>query len=77
MKYIIEAFDRETDFLAFEVELPEGCDLQIAKIMDWPTAPRGEEGYNLSANQIAALEKVAGRQFYNNTSIFQLTCNCD
>ena len=77
MKYIIEAFDKETGFLAFEIELPEGCDSHISEIMGWATTPRGEEGYNLSANQIAAIEKVAGRQFYDSSSIFQLTCNID
>jgi len=77
LKYIIEAFDKETGFLAFEIELPEGCDSHISEIMGWATTPRGEEGYNLSANQIAAIEKVAGRQFYDNSSIFQLTCNID
>lgn len=77
MKYIIEAFDKETEFLAFEVELPDGIDSQIAEIMAWPTPPRGEEGYDLSANQIAAIEELAGRQFYDNHNIFQLTCNID
>lgn len=77
MKYIIEAFDKETEFLAFEVELPEGSDSQIAKIMGWSTSPRGEEGYNLSANQVAELEELVGRQFYDSHNIFQLTCNID
>ncbi|MBL0840969.1 hypothetical protein E3Z27_04680 [Pseudomonas mediterranea] len=77
MKYIIEAFDKESDFLAFEIELPEGCDSQLAQIMGWSAAQRGDEGYNLNANQAAAIEALAGRQFYDADHLFQLTCNID
>lgn len=77
MKYIIEAFDKETEFLNFEVELPDGIDSQIAEIMVWSTPPRGEEGYDLNANQIAAIEELAGRTFYDTNNDFQLTCNID
>jgi hypothetical protein len=77
LKYIIEAFDKKTEFLAFEVELPEGCDSHIAEIMRWSMPPRGDEGYNLTVSQIAAIEALASRQFYDNDHIFQLTCNID
>jgi hypothetical protein len=77
LKYIVEAFDKKTEFLDFEVELPGNCDSQIAKIMGWSTPPRGDEGYNLNASQIAAIEALASRQFYNHNFIFQLTCNID
>lgn len=75
MKYIIEAFDKETELLAFEVDLPNGCDAQLAAIMNWLSPQRGDEGYNLSARQIVAIEKLAGRQFSDQHYIFQLTCN--
>ena len=75
MKYIVEAFDKETEFLAFEVDLPEGCDTELAAIMNWTSAQRGDEGYNLSSAQVEAIEKLASRQFYDQNHIFQLTCN--
>lgn len=75
MKYIIEAFDKETELLAFEVDLPNGCDAQLAAIMNWPSPQRGDEGYNLSAAQIVSIEKLAGRQFSDQNYICQLTCN--
>lgn len=77
MNYIVEAFDKKTEILDFEVELPENCDFQVAEIMGWSTPPRGDEGYNLSASQIAAIEELVSRQFYNQNYIFQLTCNID
>ncbi|WP_053152452.1 hypothetical protein [Pseudomonas sp. Pf153] len=77
MKYIIEAFEIESECLAFEVELPEGCDSQLAQIMGWSEAQRGDEGYDLSASQASALEVLADRQFYDGDHLFQLTCNID
>lgn len=75
MKYIIEAFDNETEFLAFEVDLPDGCDTELAAIMNWTSTQHGDEGYNLSSAQVEAIEKLASRQFYGQNHIFQLTCN--
>jgi hypothetical protein len=77
LKYIIEAFDKDTEFLAFEIDLPEGCETQLAAVMGWTMPQRGDEGYNLSAEQATAIEALARRQFYDNAHIFQLTCNID
>ena len=35
MKFIVEAFDKEKEFLDFEVVLPNDCEAQLAKIMNW------------------------------------------
>lgn len=77
MRYAIEAFDRETDFLNFVIDLSDGCDAQLTEIMGWSAAQRGDEGYNLDAAQIAALEALTNRRFYRAGHIFQLTCNLD
>lgn len=75
MKYIVEAFDKRTELLDFEVELPEGCDAKLSAIMGWASVQRGDEGYDLSSSQIDAIEKLAGRSFHDDLHIFQLTCN--
>jgi len=75
LKYTIEAFDKETELLAFEIDLPDGCDSQLNSIMGWSTPQRGDEGYDLNIEQAAALEALAGRNFYDKVHIFQLTCN--
>ncbi|WP_246882139.1 DUF7683 domain-containing protein [Pseudomonas chlororaphis] len=77
MRYTVEAFDKETEFLAFEINLPNGCDAQLVEIMEWASPQRGDEGYNLSRGQLAAIEKLVGRAFYDPGYIFQLTCNLD
>ncbi len=77
MKYIIEAFDNGSKFLAFEIIVPEGFDSELAHIMGWSEPQRGDEGYNMSAEQAAAIEQLVGSPFYDKKHIFQLTCNAD
>lgn len=77
MKYIVEAFDKETEYLAFEVALPDGCEAQLTAIMGWLTPQHGDEGYNLRVAQLEAIETLVGRRFYDKSHIFQLTCNVD
>ncbi|PWK29950.1 DUF7683 domain-containing protein [Pseudomonas sp. OV226] len=75
MKYLVEAFYKETDFQAFVVELPQDCDVQIKSIMGWTRNQQGWEGYNLSQLQLSAIEKIIGRPIYDSDHYFQLTCN--
>lgn len=75
MIYLIEAFDKESGFLAFEEELPSGSDQAIKTIMGWTAEQQGWEGYDLSHEQLGALEKLLGKEIYNPAYKFQLSCN--
>jgi hypothetical protein len=75
MKYIVEAFDKENEFLDFEIVLPDGCEAQLAAIMNWTSPQRGDEGYNVSDTQLLSIELLASKRFYDANHIFQLTCN--
>ncbi|QXI52564.1 DUF7683 domain-containing protein [Pseudomonas alvandae] len=55
MSYIVEVFDKKSETLIFEVRLPTGSDAQLEQIMGWSTPQRGDEGYNLSPSQAAAI----------------------
>lgn len=77
MSYIVEVFDKKSETLIFEVRLPTGSDAQLEQIMGWSTPQRGDEGYNLSPSQAAAIEALAGKRFYDDDHVFQLTCNID
>lgn len=77
MKYVVEAFDRYTGFLDFEAEIPCDNDARLAVIMGWSAPQRGDEGCNLNAMQITAIEGLLGRRFYDENHIFQLSCNVD
>ena len=75
MKFIVEAFDKENEFLDFEVVLPDDCESQLAKIMNWSSPQRGDEGYNLSSTQLSSIGALVGKRFNDDKHIFQLTCN--
>ncbi|MFL6606884.1 MAG: hypothetical protein ACJ8HF_01490 [Pseudomonas sp.] len=77
MSYIVEVFDKKSETLIFEVRLPTGSDAQLEQIMGWSTPQRGDEGYNLSPSQAAAIEALAGKRFHDDDHVFQLTCNID
>jgi hypothetical protein len=75
LRFLVEAFDKKTDFQAFVVELPQGCDEQIKSIMSWTTDQQGWEGYNLSPTQLSAIERLIGKSIQDTDHYFQLTCN--
>ncbi|EJM48384.1 MULTISPECIES: DUF7683 domain-containing protein [unclassified Pseudomonas] len=75
MIYIIEAFDRESEFLVFEEKLPNGCDQELKTIMGWTSDQQGWEGYDLTSEQLEALERILGKKIHNPALIFQLSCN--
>ncbi len=74
MIFLIEAFDKESGFLAFEEELPSGSDQAIKAIMGWTVEQEGWEGYDLSHEQLGALEKLLGKKTYNSAYKFLLSC---
>ncbi|MBK5300316.1 hypothetical protein EI534_20720 [Pseudomonas frederiksbergensis] len=75
MIYRVEAFDIETEFLAFEEDLPDGSDDQLKVIMGWTSDQQGWEGYNLSQLQLSAIEGLIGKPIHDSNHYFQLTCN--
>lgn len=75
MEYRVEAFDRQTESLAFEVELPAACDEQLKLLMGWMVEQQGWEGYDLSAAQLVVLEEISGKKFDISVYDFQLTVN--
>ncbi|MEE4082505.1 DUF7683 domain-containing protein [Pseudomonas viridiflava] len=77
MKYLLEAFDRKTEFLAFEKEIPAGNDERLKNIMGWTSEQWGDEGYNLNASQLEAIVRIIGDEPHGPNYFYQLTCNAD
>ncbi|QLL13799.1 DUF7683 domain-containing protein [Pseudomonas chlororaphis] len=75
MKFLVEAFDKETELLVFDVELPADCDERVKEIMGWTVDPQGWEGYDLTAVQLTEFEKITERKFDLSAYDFQLTAN--
>lgn len=74
MRYLIEAFDKKTDFQAFVIELPTDCEHELNTIMQW-SKQQGWEGYDLTQAQVSAIEALIGNPFSDPLYYFQLTCN--
>jgi len=75
MKFLVEAFDRKTELLVFEFVIPAIHDEQVKAIMEWTTEQQGWEGYDLRADQLVALDKLANENFDTSAYDFQLTVN--
>ena len=75
MKYVIEAFDKTTELLVFEFVIPAIHDEQVKVMMEWTTQQQGWEGYDLRADQLVALDKLANENFDTSAYDFQLTVN--
>ena len=75
MKYVIEAFDKTSELLVFEFDIPAIHDEQVKVIMEWTTEQQGWEGYDLRADQLVALDKLANENFDTSAYDFQLTVN--
>ncbi|MFJ7315491.1 hypothetical protein ACIQVE_22590 [Pseudomonas sp. NPDC098747] len=75
MRFLVEAFDKTTDFQASAIELPEGYAEQLKSIMGWKTEQQGWEGYDLTLQQLRAIEALTHHSFEDSRYYFQLTCN--
>ena len=77
MQFTVEVFDRESELLVSEINLPDGCDAQLSDIMGRSVPQRGDEGYDLNPQQASAIEALAGTEFFDDRHICQLTCNVE
>ncbi|WP_339511453.1 DUF7683 domain-containing protein [Pseudomonas sp. RL_15y_Pfl2_60] len=74
MKHSILAFDKNSEQLAFRVDIPEGHLEQLAEIMTWQDPEDAIYEYDLSAEQISHLEALTGKAFNDPGYLFQLSC---
>ena len=75
MKYVVEAFNKTTELLAFEVAIPACYDIEVKRIMEWTTEQQGWDGYDLRVDQLIALGKLVGEPFDASAYGFQLSVN--
>lgn len=73
MSHTISAFDKMTELMVFEIEIPQQNHPKLKEIMGW-TEPEDEIfGYDLSSRQIQLLEELLGQRVYDQRYIFQLS----
>ncbi|MFZ5957378.1 DUF7683 domain-containing protein [Pseudomonas knackmussii] len=75
MRYFLEAFDAETEFLVFEVEVPASFEKQLTEVMGWNEEQFGFEGYDLDEQKLSLIERFIGKRLADPRYTFQLTCN--
>ncbi|NNB47066.1 DUF7683 domain-containing protein [Pseudomonas chlororaphis] len=75
MKHEVVAFDRDTEREAFSIDLPGENLEQLTALMGWQEPDDPIYEYELSDEQIAALEKLIGRHFHSPDYLFFLSCS--
>lgn len=73
MIHTISAFDKTTELMVFEIEIPKQNHPKLKEIMGW-TEPEDEIfGYDLSSKKIQLLEELLGQRIYDQRYVFQLS----
>ena len=73
MMHTISAFDKTTELMVFEIEIPQKNLPELKVIMAW-TEPEDEIfGYDLSSEKIHRLEELLDRKMYDQRYDFQLS----
>jgi hypothetical protein len=72
VRHAVEAFDKKTEFLVFEVPIPRENIEQLRIIMKWSEPEDEIYGYDLDSAQITQLEALIGITFYDPKYDFQI-----
>ena len=75
LNHTVEAYDKRTAELAFEVPVPHGNIERLRTIMRWINPEDEIYGYDLDQEQMKELEALIGRAFYDLAYDFQLGCH--
>ncbi|RON61147.1 hypothetical protein BK671_26405 [Pseudomonas fluorescens] len=75
MNHTVEAFDKRTDRLVFEIPVPDGNIERLRIIMHWVNPEDEIYGYDLDQQQIKQLEALIGQAFYDSKYNFQMGCH--
>ncbi|MEB0205137.1 hypothetical protein [Pseudomonas sp. CCC3.1] len=73
MIHTVSAFDKTTELMVFEIEIPQQNHPKLKAIMGW-TEPEDEIfGYDLNSEQIQLLEELLDHRIYDQRYVFQLS----
>ncbi|MDR9754851.1 hypothetical protein RG836_25735 [Pseudomonas sp. SZMC_28357] len=74
MKHVIEVFDRQTEQLLMDVDVPADLYDDLKRLMNWHGPEDEFDVENLSPAQIQVLENWTGKSLTGETCIVQLVC---
>ncbi|HDR2619936.1 TPA: hypothetical protein QCI71_000790 [Enterobacter chuandaensis] len=75
--YSVEVFDKQSEELILEVEIPQSKLNGVAAVMGWgpddeDAFVKGIAGFNVSQKQALELENLLGEKFYSEDVIVQI-----
>lgn len=75
--YSVEVFDKQSEDLVLEIEIPKSKLKGVAAIMGWGSDDeeafvKGIAGFNVSQTQALDLENLLGEKFYSKDVIVQI-----
>lgn len=75
--YAVEIFDKQSEELVLEVEIPQSKLKGVAAVMEWgpddeDAFVKGIAGFNVSQQQALELEDLLGEKFYSDNVIVQI-----
>jgi len=75
--YAVEIFDKQSEELVLEVEIPQSKLKGVAAVMGWgpddeDAFVKGIAGFNVSQQQALELEDLLGEKFYSDNVIVQI-----
>ncbi|MEB0203976.1 hypothetical protein [Pseudomonas sp. CCC3.1] len=73
MIHTISAFDKTTELMVFEIEIPQQNHPKLKSIMGWTELEDEIFGYDLSSENIQLLEELLGQRIYDQRYVFQLS----
>ena len=73
MIHTVCAFDKTTELIVFEIEIPQQSKEDLKEIMSWNDPEDEFYGYDLSSEQIQRIEELLGQRFYDERYDFQLS----
>lgn len=74
MNYVIEAFDKNTETLIFEIAIPDGNFESLKAIMGWSSIEDSYYGYDLDRPKLSKFEALLGKEIFDPRYDFQLGC---
>jgi len=74
MKHVVEVFDRQTEQLLMDVDVPADRYDDLKRLMNWQEPEDEFDAEDLSPAQIKVLESWIGKSLMGETHIVQLVC---
>ncbi|EKQ3596541.1 hypothetical protein V6969_004710 [Vibrio parahaemolyticus] len=77
MKVVVEAFDKKSELLVSEIEVQSTYVDQVSKVLDLSDDDlqfllAGAGGFDISIDQVKAIETIIGESFYSAQCDYQL-----